>query len=142
MPILKESEKSNESNPILLVDALINLFLGIVLLSFSDRIVRVFGIPGAVSKFYPSILGAILIGITIALIVEYFRKPGGFVGLGLGGAVAINLCGGIVLALWLIFGKLNLNAHGRVILWILVILLVVVSLFEIAVQGGDKSNNA
>lgn len=131
---MKESKKSDDRNPILLVDALINLFLGIVLIIFSDGIVRAFGIPGSMAKFYPNIIGAILLGITIALIIEYFRKPGGLVGLGLGGAVAINLCGGIALALWLMFGDLGLTARGQIILWILVVLLIAISLAELAFQ--------
>jgi hypothetical protein len=53
------------------------------------------------------------------------------VGLGLGGAIAINLCRGGVLALWLIFGNLNLPIKGHVILWILVILLAGISSIEL-----------
>ncbi len=132
---MKEGQKTFPGSPILLIDALINLFLGIVLLAFSDGIVRVFGIPGTQARFYPNILGAVLIGIAIALITEYFRKPGGIVGLGLGGAVAINLCGGIVLVLWLIFGNLELPLRGQIILWILAVLLIVISLIESSVQG-------
>jgi hypothetical protein len=70
------------------------------------------GIPSSNAAFYPNILGGVLIGITIALLLEAFRKPGGLVGLGLGGAVATNLCGGLVLAEWLTFGDLTLPIRG------------------------------
>ena len=51
-------------------------------------------------------------------------------GLGLGGAICINLCGGIVLALWLIAGDLSLPLRGLVLLWGLVVILVGISIFE------------
>jgi hypothetical protein len=66
------------------------------------------GVTIVANSFYPNLLGAVLIGIGIALTIEYCSKQGGMVGLGLGGAVAINLSGGLVLILWLIFGDLIL----------------------------------
>jgi hypothetical protein len=48
--------------------------------------------------FYPNALGGVLSGIGIALLIEAFREPNGLVGLGLGGAIAINLCDGFTLA--------------------------------------------
>jgi hypothetical protein len=62
--------------------------------------------------------------------IEYFRREDGLVGLGLAGAVAINLCGGGVLAAWLVFGRLDVPPHGRVFLWALVVLLVSISMAE------------
>jgi hypothetical protein len=53
------------------------------------------------------------------------------VGLGLGGAIAINLCGGGALASWLIFGNLTIPIKGRIFLWILVFLLVGISSIEL-----------
>jgi hypothetical protein len=53
------------------------------------------------------------------------------VGLGLGGAVAINLCGGIVLFIWLISGALDLPLRGLVFLWALAIVLVGISTVEL-----------
>ena len=81
---------------LLLVDSLINLALGVLLLVFSEGLVDFFGVPAAGQTFYPNILGAVLFGIGLALLIECFRKPQGLIGLGLGGAVAINLCGGTV----------------------------------------------
>jgi hypothetical protein len=116
---------------LLLVDAVINLALGVLLLLFTKDLVDFFGIPPAVQTFYPNILGAVLFGIGLALLIECFRKPEGLIGLGLGGAVAINLCGGLVLAAWLIFGGLDLPLRGMVFLWVLVAVLVGISTFEL-----------
>jgi hypothetical protein len=74
----------------------------------------------------------VLIGIGIALALESRRKdPGQPVGLGLGGAIAINLSGGIVLLGWLLFGKLGLPVRGSVFLWFVAILLVAISTVEL-----------
>ena len=111
---------------LLLLDAMINLGLGVLLIFFPSAVVDVLGVPPADSAFYPSILGAVLVGIGIALLVE--RNIGG--GLGLWGAIAINLCGGIVLGCWLVFGDLVLPLRGRVFLWGLVVVLVGISTVE------------
>ena len=119
------------SKKILILDAIINLILGILLLAYSENLATYLGVPITKDYFYPNILGAIFIGITIALLIEYFRKNDKFTGLGFIGAIAINLCGGFILALWLIFGNLNLPIKGQLLLWILVILLIGVSVFEL-----------
>lgn len=122
-------------SPVLAVDAVINLLLGFLLIPFPERIVAFLGIPTAAQAFYPSILGAVLFGIGIALVVELRRQREGPVGLGLGGAVTINLSGGIVLAVWLLSGELSLPLRGQVILWVLVGILVVISATELYVHS-------
>ena len=117
---------------ILIVDAAINFALGILLLLFSSSVVTALGIPPSSSGFYPNILGAVFIGITIALLIGASGK--GDIrrsGLGLFGAIAINLCGGSALALWLIFGHLDLPARGLAFLWSLVAVLIVLSTAEL-----------
>jgi len=115
---------------LLLTDAIINLLLGVVLLFYSNPIVSFFGLPQTNNSFYPTILGAVLFGIGVALIIE-FRGQKNIGGLGLGGAISINLIGGIVLFIWLICGNLTIPIHGFIILWILALLLVGISLIEI-----------
>ncbi len=127
-----------KSTIILLVDAVINLVLGLLLMLFTPGIVKFLGVPAADMKFYPNILGAVLFGIGIALIIEAYRKDKGCIGLGLIGAICINLCGGIILALWLIFGKLNLPLHGFIFLWTLVFILVFLSSLELVVNKKKK----
>ena len=118
---------------VLLVDALVNFFLGMLLVVFPADIFEFIGLPIADHVFYPTILGAVLIGIAVALIIEFNRKPAGMVGLGLGGAIAINLCAAFVLGFWLLNGKLHVSPLGYAILWIISIILVVISCFEIFV---------
>lgn len=126
---------------ILLVDALINFALGVLLLIFSPAIANWLGIPLSSTSFYPNILGAIFIGITIALLIDAIRKKGhSNMGLGLLGAISINLCGGTMLAIWLIFGDLRLPARGLIILWTLVVILVIVSVTELIHFGQLKKN--
>lgn len=115
---------------LLVIDAIINYALGILCLLY-PFVAPVVGAPIVENFFYPSILGAVLFGIGIALTIEYFREDGSLVGLGLGGAVAINLAGGLVLILWLIFGDLAIPVRGFVFLWILAGGLVLISLLEL-----------
>jgi hypothetical protein len=115
---------------LLKIDAAINLILGILLLTFPLKLVKALGVPMAAPSFYPSILGGVLFGIGLALLVECYRQPNGLGGLGLAGAIVINLCGGFVLAIWLLSGSLNLPLRGQIFLWTLVLLLVGLSLIE------------
>jgi hypothetical protein len=128
------------SKAILIVDAAINLILGFLLLIFSPRVVQLLGVPATKQGFYPNILGGVLFGIGIALLIECFRRSGSLVGLGLGGAIAINLCGGLVLTAWLIFGGIAIPVRGQIFLWSLAAILVVVSSAEllVSVKGGRQ----
>jgi hypothetical protein len=115
---------------LLKADAAINLILGILLMAFPEGLVRALGLPTADPSFYPKILGGVLFGIGLALLIECYRKSNRFVGLGLGGAIAINLCAGFVLAVWLLTGNLSLPLRGQIFLWFLVLLLAGISLLE------------
>lgn len=89
-------------------------------------------IPGSSSSFYPNILGGIFIGISISIFLEVFRGEEVVrKGLGLMGAISINLCGGTVLILWLLCGNLDIPAKGYIFLWSLAIILVIVSIIEL-----------
>ncbi len=119
---------------VLVVDAGVNFMLGILLLLLVPlpKLSSILGVPMVEVPFYASILGGVLVGIGIALLVEVRRRGGNkAVGLGKGGAVAINLCGGLVLMGWLIFGRLGLPIRGTVFLWALVVLLVGLSGLEL-----------
>ena len=115
----------------LLIDAIINLCLGFLLLPASNSLAEFFGVPAMNQGFYPSILGAVLIGVGIALLIEAFKGRRKITGLGLYGAVAINMCAGVVLAIWLLLGELNLSSRGYLFLWILVFVLVILSTIEL-----------
>lgn len=127
---------------ILLIDALINFVLGVLLLIFSPAIASWLGVPTSSTNFYPNILGAIFIGITIALLIDakggkkYINK-----GLGLLGAISINLCGGTALALWLILGDIKLPGKGLIMLWSLVTILIMVSMIELIHFDHSNENS-
>lgn len=127
---------------LLIIDAMINLLLGVLLIAFSDGLVELLGVPPAAHSFYPNILGGVLFGIGIALLVESRNRMESGVGLGLIGAVAINLCGGIVLCGWLVFGDLSLPLRGLIFLWFLVVLLVGISTAELAMAFLDNRPDA
>ena len=122
-----------------MIDAVINYTLGILCILYSF-IAETIGVPIVENSFYPTILGAVLIGIGIALTIECYRKQREMVGLGLGGAVAINLSGGFVLILWLIFGDLHIPLRGYFFLWSLAIILVAISLMEVLIHLKKSRN--
>jgi hypothetical protein len=116
----------------LLIDFIINLILGVLLLAYSNKLAEYLGVPKAESSFYPNILGGVFVGIALALLIEFFNKYDRITsGLGLLGAIVINLCGGIILIIWLLFGDLGLPLRGSVFLWILAFVLIVLSSIEL-----------
>ena len=119
------------SKCLLLVDAFINFVLGVILIPFPIKVVLFLGAPVVDNPFYASILGAIFVGIAIALFIESRRTETGFTGLGLGGAIAINLCGGLCLGFWLIAGNLSILIKGRIFLWSIFALLIIISSAEL-----------
>ena len=121
-------------NLILIVDAVINLFFGLLLAFIPGEAIQFFCVPPIENTFYPRVLGSILVGIGIALFLESSRRSHGFIGLGLGGAVIINICAGCMLAVWLLFGKLNIPLRGQVFLWMLTIVLILISSIEIIIH--------
>ena len=123
---------------ILSIDAIINFILGIFLLLFPHKLVQFLGLPLVEVSFYPSILGAILFGIAVALLIENYKRQQSMTGLGLVGAIVINICGGIILALWLLFGNLGMPLRGYIILWSLVVILVFLSLVESGMSMRGK----
>jgi hypothetical protein len=122
---------------ILWIDAVINFLLGVLLLLVIPfpNLSQYFGVPEVHHGFYASIMGAVFIGIGIALLIEIKRETQKkLIGLGLGGAVAINLCGGTALVGWLLFGDLGIPIRGTILLWTLALLLVGVSVIELWMQ--------
>ena len=123
---------------LLTIDSLVNLLLGVLLVVFPQDLISFLGIPEPSSAFYPSILGAVLFGIGIALWMERGADRARVRGLGLGGAVVINLCGALVLSAWLLFGDLSLSIKAAAVLWGIVAVLTVVSLAEVVGVRNDR----
>jgi hypothetical protein len=117
---------SNEKN-LLLIDAAANLVLGSLLLCFPLGIGRLLGLPSAESSFYPTILGGVIFGIGVALMLARAGRPG----LGVEGAVAINLIGAGVLAAWLLISPPLIPARGLVTLWVVAIVVAGIGVIEI-----------
>ena len=117
---------------LLTIDGVANLLFGILLVWYPASVADALGLPTDGRPFFASLLGGVLFGVGVALLIERFRPPSRMVGLGLGGAVSINLCGGAVLAAWLIGGSLSPTTIGQVTLWSLVVFLVGLSALELS----------
>jgi len=117
---------------ILLLDGLINLALGLPLVFFPQEVAAFLGLPVPQAPFYASMLGAVLAGIGLALIIQCrgTRLPAS--GLGLGGALSINLCAAAVLAVWLAVGELELAPRGSLFLWAVVLIVGCLSAVELS----------
>ncbi len=115
---------------LLLADAIINLIIGCILILYPIGMGKIIGIPLVKSSFYPIVLGGVLIGIGIALLIERLRESSRFIGLGLGGAISINLCAGMALLILMLFGDLSIPFRGHFILWILVAVVFGISILE------------
>jgi hypothetical protein len=82
---------------LLFIDGIVNLLLGTLLLLFPLGIAELIGAPLPKTHFYPTILGAVIFGIGIALLIDVYGQPHGIRGLGLAGAIAINFFGAGIL---------------------------------------------
>ena len=121
------------------VDSVVNVLLGLLLLIFPPSLVQWLGLPLPSSTFYVRILGAVILGIGVALAIEFRREPSSsFVGLRTGGAVAINLCGGGALVAYLAFADLSLSTEGTIALWILAALVVGLGLVELVAHLSSR----
>jgi len=126
----------NKKHRVLLtIDGIVNLVLGLILLFSPAGLIKVLGLPPTDTYFYASILGAVLFGIGLALFIELYGAFAGIRGLGLGGAIAINLFGGGVLLVWLVAGPLDVPLHGRVILWIVAAVVLIIGLVELVAKS-------
>ena len=103
-----------KANTLLTIDAAINLILGIPLMVVPTHTARILGIPFPEPAFYASILGAVLTGIGVALLIERYHDRIHMTGLGIGGAIAINIIGAVALILWLFLGNLDIPVRGYV----------------------------
>lgn len=120
---------------LLVIDGIVNLVLGTILLFFPAGLPELLGLPSTDTYFYPSILGAVILGIGAALLLELYGAPLRIRGLGLGGAIAINLCGGGALLVWLVAVPLEIPLRGQIILWVVAALVVIIGLVELAAKS-------
>jgi multisubunit Na+/H+ antiporter MnhB subunit len=52
-------------------------------------------------------------------------------GLGIGGAILINICGAGTLVFLLVFGRLEIPQRGYIILWFIGLIVLLISVIEI-----------
>ena len=123
--------------PLLLTDALINLLLGASLLLYPRWLVEALGMPEVGTTFFPNVLGGVLFGIGIALLIAH---RGGAQGLGLDGAIAINLCGAGVVVGWLVLAPHAIPSRGRVTLWIIALVVIGIGLIELQHRVASKTD--
>ena len=113
---------------LLLADALVNLVIGAVLATYPASLIGALSLPASQSTFYPRLLGMVLIGIGIALLLN--ALPTGLPGLGLAGAIAINLSAAAMLVLMLLTGLGKIPRSGKRLLWIVALVLIGLSALE------------
>jgi hypothetical protein len=130
---------NKKQKALLAIDAAVNLLLGALLLLFPAGLLDFFGLPQVSHHFYTTILGAVIFGIGIALLIDLFGAPQRIRGLGLGGAIAINLCGGGALLLWLLFRPFDLPFRGHVVLWSVAVVVLGIGVTELF-TGAWKPN--
>jgi hypothetical protein len=120
---------------LLTIDGIINLALGMLLMLFPVGVAELLGVPKSPPNFYPTILGAVIFGIGIALLIERYGFSRNIRGLGLGGAITINLCGAIALLVWLLCSPLDIPVRGYVILWSIAIVVLLVGIVEVVTKS-------
>lgn len=116
---------------LLILDGIVNLLLGLLLLLFPLGMAELLGVPDPGLNLYPSLLGAVLFGIGVALLLEAYAGKKGIRGLGLEGAIAINLCGAGVLVIWLLVSPFEIPARGYIILWTIALLVLAIGFVEL-----------
>ena len=75
-----------------------------------------------------------IFGIGIALLAELFFYQK-IRGLGLVGAISINLSGGLVLLYWLVFSDLTIPLKGVITLWIVAVLVIGIGVIELITKS-------
>ena len=125
---------NNKQKILLSIDGIINLILGTLLLLFPAGVVDLLGLPETNTYFYPTVLGGVIFGIGIALLAELFFYQK-IRGLGLVGAISINLSGGLVLLYWLVFSDLTIPLKGVITLWIVAVLVIGIGVIELITKS-------
>ncbi len=129
----------DEKGALLMIDAIINLALGALLLIAPHF--TIFGLPSTNTYFYANILGAVLVGIGFALLVEWYGNPR-IRGLGLSGAIAINFIGGGVVAVWLIIHPFEMPLRGYIVLWVVVVIVIGTGIAEVIIETRRRGHTS
>ena len=82
----------------------------------------------------------LLLWIGLALLFELAGQAKRFRGLGLGGAILINIVGSLVLIFWLLFVSLDIPIKGRIVLWIVGVIVFLIGIVELATKSWIYEN--
>lgn len=120
---------SNLSQLLPLIEIAMKLASGLLLIAAPRSLARVLGLAPASEPFWPRLLGATLIGLSLASLLEAQYLPGK--SLGLLGSTTINLSVAVGLGALLILGRAAPSKRGRSILWLITACLTILGLVEI-----------
>ena len=115
---------------LLWLETLLKLSGGLALVLAPISSIKLLGLAPAGNAFWPRLLGAVLIGLAGATVIE--GRFAASSGLGLAGCVVINLTGAAMVASLLLLDAAAPSRRGKAALWGLVAALVILSLLEIA----------
>jgi hypothetical protein len=114
---------------LLWIETLTKFVPGALLVLAPLATLRVLGLPRPDTGFWPRLAGVLLVGIAGALFLEGTSRGHG---LGLAGAIIVNLSGASLLAALLVLEAGPAYTRGRTAVWLVVCALVTLSVFEIA----------
>ena len=97
---------------LIFLDGIINLLIGLILLLFPWGMGSWLGLPVSNTFFYPTLLGAVIFGIGLALMLEWKGPSEKYRGLGL------------------LLVPLQLPLRGMIILWVVALAVLSVGLIE------------
>ena len=116
---------------LLWLETLLRFSAGAVLLVLPVTAARILGLPIPQALLWPRLLGALLVGMSAATLLEGSGSTAS--GLGPGGLVLINLVtAGILIAL-LVLERACQTRRGKIFLWALAIVLIGLGILEIGV---------
>jgi hypothetical protein len=121
---------------LLAVDASVNLSLGVLLLAYPGWLAAALGLPPVTNTFFPNVLGGVLFGIGIALLLARRSEAHG---LGLDGAIAINLCGAGVVVGWLVLAPGAIPPRGQITLWVIALTVISIGMAELLHRLRSKT---
>lgn len=116
---------------LLWIETLLKFSGGLVLALTPLTAIRLLGLPGTDSGFWPRLLGAVLIGLAAAIYIEG-RFSGSPRGLGLAGCFLVNVASVTMLISHMVLSKGVQTRRGQSILWLLIAALLLLIVFEIA----------
>ncbi len=115
---------------LLWIETVLKLSGGLALSLAPLLVIKALGLPPSQSTFWPRLLGAILIGLGAATLLQGASSDAR--ALGLAGCIVINLTSAAMITVLAVLGAASATRRGTAVLWTLVVVLVVLSLFEIA----------